>query len=294
MAVLLANRRVGDRRARRNRGRGGSTRSATSSGVGACARGDRWRSWRSSFRSAAAPDAAAAPWCTCILPNSAQREQRRHAPCPGLSRPLRVERRLDAVEALELGSARTARTSPLSFSTPTPCSPVTVPPTSMHSSRMRSPNAIGLRDLAVACWRRTGSADAGCRRRRGTRSRTAARTPATSAAICAQHVRAAPGAESCRRCSSNRARCGRPPETPPCGPTRTAGAAPRPSTRGSPSRPTRVSTRRISAISAATSSRRAVGLDQQHRRGIERIVGVHELLDRARRRLVHHLEARRE
>ena len=38
---------------------------------------------------------------------------------------------------------------------------------------------------------------------------------------------------------------------------------------------------------------RAVGLDEQDRRGVERIVGVHELLDRARRGLVHHLEARR-
>ena len=54
------------------------------------------------------------------------------------------------------------------------------------------------------------------------------------------------------------------------------------------------STRRISAISAATSSRRAVGLDEQDRGGVERIVRVHELLDRARGRLVHHLEARRD
>ena len=37
---------------------------------------------------------------------------------------------------------------------------------------------------------------------------------------------------------------------------------------------------------------RAVGLDQQHRRRVERIAGVHELLDRARRAAVHHFEPR--
>ena len=37
--------------------------------------------------------------------------------------------------------------------------------------------------------------------------------------------------------------------------------------------------------------RRAVGFDEQHRRGVERIVRVHELLDGARRLLVHHFEA---
>ena len=91
---------------------------------------------------------------------------------PGLSRPCGSNARLDAEEALELGRARTARTCRASFSTPTPCSPVIVPPTSMHSSRMRSPNASCARMLARACWRRTGSADAGCRRPRGTRSRS--------------------------------------------------------------------------------------------------------------------------
>ena len=41
----------------------------------------------------------------------------------------------------------------------------------------------GLGDLAFACWRRTGSADAGCRRRRGTRSRRASPNSCDHAAI---------------------------------------------------------------------------------------------------------------
>ncbi len=38
---------------------------------------------------------------------------------------------------------------------------------------------------------------------------------------------------------------------------------------------------------------RAIGLDEQNRRRVERIAGMHELLDRARRGPVHHFEPRR-
>jgi hypothetical protein len=46
-----------------------------------------------------------------------------------------------------------------------------------------------------------------------------------------------------------------------------------------PVAPAAPSTRVISAISAATSSGVPSALDQQHRRRVERIAGVHELLD---------------
>ncbi len=55
--------------------------------------------------------------------------------------------------------------------------------------------------------------------------------------------------------------------------------------------PASASTRVISAMSAATSSGVPSVSHQQHRRGVERVVGVHVLLDRAGGRLVHHLEA---
>ena len=77
-----------------------------------------------------------------------------------------------------------------------------------------------------AGWRRRGSAGADCRRRRGTRWRRAAR-------MCSDRsrIRAAPRpggrAGSCRPCSNNRARCGRPPGTPPCARPRTPAARPR-------------------------------------------------------------------
>ena len=56
----------------------------------------------------------------------------------------------------------------------------------------------------------------------------------------------------------------------------------------------RAAPRVMRAISSATSSGGAVGFAQQDRRRVEVVAGVHELLDRARRRLVHHLQPGRE
>ena len=47
-----------------------------------------------------------------------------------------------------------------------------------------------------------------------------------------EHQRQLARAGWCRPCSNSRARCGRPPGTPPCGRPRTAAAPPRSSTRG--------------------------------------------------------------
>ena len=91
-----------------------------------------------------------------------------------------------------------------------------------------------------------------------------------SASIRSSTLRRAPCAESCRPCSSSRARCGRPRETPPCAPTRRAGA--------------RLVLRHADLGGAGLAQhardlrhvggdflRRAVGLDQQHGRRVERI-----------------------
>ena len=61
------------------------------------------------------------------------------------------------------------------FSTPTPCSPVSTPPTSTQSLQDVGAELLGGVAARPACWRRRGSAGAGCRRRRGRRWRRAGR-----------------------------------------------------------------------------------------------------------------------
>ena len=182
------------------------------------------------FRNAAMSGCGPAVRARALRPNSPQR-CRVGTALPGLSRSMRVERVLDGVEALELGRRELYAHRIDSFSTPTPCSPVIVPPTSMHSPRMRSPNSIVFAPSHPACWRRTGSTGAGCRRRRGTHSRTARPNSADHCGDLHAARAAARRAESCRRCSSSRARFARRPGTRPCVPTSTTGAGLRPSTR---------------------------------------------------------------
>ena len=143
---------------------------------------DRVPACERAIRTAAGRDAAPCPPFTRIAPYSAQR-------CsvgtilPGLSSPCGIERRLDRVELRELRGARTGVHIWLIFSMPTPCSPVMVPPTSMHSSRSSAANALGASRARPGRWRRRGSADAGCRRPRGTRWRSAGRTARDSSSV---------------------------------------------------------------------------------------------------------------
>ena len=68
-----------------------------------------------------------APACTCNRPNSAQRCSD-GMPLSGFSRPVGIERALDAAKRAPAPAPRTGCTSALIFSMPTPCSPVIVPP----------------------------------------------------------------------------------------------------------------------------------------------------------------------
>ena len=101
---------------------------------------------------------------------------------PGIEQAVRVERALDAWNAASSAAENCAHIW-LIFSMPTPCSPVIVPPTSMHSFEDVGAERARCARARRAGWHRTGSADAGCRRRHGTRSRSAGRTRCDSASI---------------------------------------------------------------------------------------------------------------
>ncbi len=83
---------------------------------------------------------ASAPRCTCMRPNSAQRASVGTA-LPGFSRPAGSKAALHARGTARARPCRNCTHIWSIFSTPTPCSPVMVPPHSTQSSRMRAPNA---------------------------------------------------------------------------------------------------------------------------------------------------------
>ena len=102
------------------------------------------------------------------------------------------------VEAVRRRRIASRSRSPKSFgiehalSTPTPCSPVSEPPASMHASRIAVASSLGALGLARRPRRRRARAGAGCRRRRGRRSRRGAR-----ARRRARRSAAAPRAAAC-------------------------------------------------------------------------------------------------
>ena len=241
-------------------------------------------------RSAAARDAAAGRGgrASCRIRRSAQR---RHG-LAGIEQPIGVERALDARESARARRGANCTHICAIFSTPTPCSPVIVPPTSMQSSRIAAPNASVRSDLAgdvgVEQDQRMQVAVAGMEHVRAAQAEFRATAPRCAAAPRAS-ARARDRAVDAVVVGRDAAR---PPETPPCAPTRTAAAAPRPCDTRISVAPLAVEHARDLRHLGGDLLRRAVGLDQQHGRRVERIAGVHELLDRARRQLVHHLEAR--
>ena len=99
-------------------------------------------------------------------------------PCPGLSSACSSNACFTAWK-VSSSSGRNCTHIASIFSTPTPCSPVMVPPTSIDSLRIFGAELLGASRVRRAGWHRRGSADAGCRRRRGTRSCSAGRIPAT-------------------------------------------------------------------------------------------------------------------
>ena len=128
-----------------------------------------------------------------------------------------------------------------------------------------------------ACWRRTGSAGADCRRRHGRRWRRAGRTACDSS-----RIRPAPRpvvrAGSCRPCRYSRARSGRRRGTRPCGRPRTAAA---PARRGStPDRRGAAAARR----SSSTRVDQIVDLDRAGRRARRSAAPRHRADSRLRRR----------
>ena len=96
----------------------------------------------------------------------------------GVKQAFVVERALEALLLMRSASENIAGIRSR-FSTPTPCSPVSTPPTSTHRRRMSAPNPR-LAPIRPACWSRRGSADADCRRQRETRWRRSGRTWPTS------------------------------------------------------------------------------------------------------------------
>src|SRR5690606_14193132 len=79
------------------------------------------------------------PRCTCMAPNSAQRLRVGMA-LPGLSSPSGSKAALIAKNCSSSALLNCTHIW-LIFSTPTPCSPLMVPPTSMHSSRILPPSS---------------------------------------------------------------------------------------------------------------------------------------------------------
>ena len=104
------------------------------------------------------------------------------------------------------------------LSAPMPCSPVSEPPASMQYDRISAATSTGLRPPGPGSARRSRSADAGCRRRRGTRCRCAGPIAASSCADAVQHLGQLACAARRRPARSSSARRGPSPRTPPCGP----------------------------------------------------------------------------
>ena len=177
---------------------------------------------------------------------------------------------------------------------PTPCSPVIVPPTSMHSSRIAAPKRLrALRlvgDVGVEHDQRVQVAVAGVEDVGAAR----ARTRFAELGDAREHLR--------QRAPRDRAVHaevvgGDAPHR------RKRRLAPRPEQQALASRSLRHPDRGRAGRGQHAPDLghlggdflgRAVGLDQQDRLRVERVVGVDEGLDRAGRRLVHHLEAGRE
>ena len=185
---------------------------------------------------------------------------------PGLSRPLASKAHFSRCCWLRSISENIAGIRSR-FSTPTPCSPVSTPPTSTQSlqdvgaERLRPlelARLVGIvqdqrMQIAVAGVEHVGDAQPVLLRQ---------------LAHAREHLRQLARAGWCRPCSSSRARCGRPPGTPPCGRPRTAAAPPRSwkpgrSRRGRPWRSPRrarsgdrprPADRRASTISSASTS----------------------------------------
>ena len=222
------------------------------------------------------------PW-TCIAPHSAQRCSVGHG-LAGVEQPVGVERALHGVETRRAPAWPNCTHIWLIFSTPTPCSPVMVPPTSTQSSRISPPKASARSQFAGLVGVVTGSAGAGCRRRRGTRWRTAqavfARHLADARSTCGQ-APARDGAVHAvvvGRDAADRGEGGLAPG-PEC-----AGARPRSRQCGSRSRRCASSTARTLRDVLRHFLVRAVDFAQQHRLGVERVAGVHEGLGGARSR----------
>ena len=152
---------------------------------------------RSGRRSSAVsePSAArgrrAAPRLTCMRPYSAQRDSV-GITLPGLSRPLRVEGALDAehLRALGGGELHAHRVELLDADAVLAGDRCRPSRRSARGSRRRRPRRGAARR---GRWRRTGSAGAGCRRRRGRRCSSAGRTsspsPAIASSMSARRVR---------------------------------------------------------------------------------------------------------
>ena len=182
-------------------------------------------------RTAEYPGNATFPACTCMRPSSAQRCSVGNT-LPGLSRPLRVEGAFEPLLLVEvdLGEHRRHQVALLDADAVLAGQHAADLDAELQDVGAELPRRAPARP---ACWRRRGSADADCRRRRGRRWRRAARSARDSSRMRLQHLRQLARAGWCRPCSSSRARCGRPPGTPPCGRPRTAAARPPSSTRGS-------------------------------------------------------------
>ena len=235
----------------------------------------------SSIRSAAARGAAAARRARACAPNSAQRCSVGHG-LAGIEQARADRRRASPRGTAPSSAAPNCTHIWLIFSTPTPCSPVMVPPTSTHFSSISAANA------SVRCsWsgvvgveqdQRMQVAVAGVEHVR----RSAGRTSSPSRAMKLQHLAQALARDGAVHAVVVGRDAARPRETPPCARTRSAAARPRRATPRGASRRARASTSFMRAISSSTSSARAVGFAQQDRRGLEVVAGVHELLDRAR------------
>ena len=107
-------------------------------------------------------------------------EPRRRENLPRVRDPVRIERRAEARIAAR-SSAPNSFGIEHALSTPTPCSPVSEPPASMHTSRIAVASCLGPLGLAREPRRRRARAGGGCRRRHGRRWRSGVRTPSPSA-----------------------------------------------------------------------------------------------------------------
>ena len=165
------------------------------------------------------------------------------------------------------------------FSRPTPCSPVSTPPTSTHSFRISKPNASALVELAghirVVEDQRMQVAVAGVENIRDAQARSAAASRPSRAARAA-----ARGAESCRPCSSSRGSSGRRPETPTCARPRTRAARARSSETRMPRARVARGDRAHALDEVVDLDCRAVELDDQQRLHVERIADAARTLRR--------------